>query len=72
VGTVGSTESVVDEHIERSGELFDESGLVLGLFLVETSVLKHDNISFRGVANNLGNFVSDTVGSKSDILSKKF
>ena len=71
VGTVGSSESIVDEKVERSGELFDESGLVLGLFLVESSVLKHDDITFAGAINNLGNFVSDAVRGKSDILSEE-
>ena len=71
VGTVSSSESIVDEKVERSGELLDESGLVLGLFLVESSVFEHDHSTFLGLANNLGNLFSDAVRGKSDILSEE-
>ena len=71
VGTVGGTEGIIDEHVEGSGKLLNESSLVLGLLLVETGVLKHDNISLGGTINNLGNFLSDTVGSKGDLLSEE-
>jgi len=68
VGTVGSSESIVHEKVERSGEFLDESRLVLGLFLVESGVFEHDNITLGGAIDNLGNFLSDAVRGKSDIL----
>jgi hypothetical protein len=71
VGTMGSSESVVNEKVERGGKLLNESRLVLGLLLVESGVLKHDNISIGGLANNGGNFLTDAVRGEGDILSKK-
>lgn len=68
VGTVSSSESIVDEKVERSGKLLNESRLVLGLFLVESSVFEHDDITFLGFLDNLGNFISDAVRGKSDFL----
>ena len=66
--TVGGTESIVDEHIERSGELLNEAGLVLGLLSVETGVLKHDHIAlFHGV-NQSGDIISDAVTGELDFL----
>ena len=72
VGTVGGTEGIIDEHVEGRGKLLNESRLVLGLLLVETGVLKHDNISLGGTINNLGNFIADAIGGKGDGLSKQF
>jgi len=68
VGSVGSSESVVDEKVERSGKLFNESGLVLGLFLVVSGVFEHDDVTFLGGVDNLGDFITDAVRGKSDIL----
>jgi len=71
MGTMGSTESIIHKHIEGSSKLLNESGLVLGFLLVESGVLKHDDVTFLGSINNLGNIISDAVGRKSDIFSKK-
>ena len=68
VGSVGSSESIVDEKIERSGKFFDESGLVLGLFLVVSGVFEHDDVTFLGGVDNLGDVFTDAVRGKSDIL----
>ena len=71
VSTVGGTEGIVDVKVERSGKLLNESSLVLGLFLVESGVLKHDNISLTSGIDNLLDLVTDAVGGESDLLSKK-
>ncbi len=71
VGTVGSSESIIDEKVERSGKLFNESSLVLGLFLVVSGVFEHDDITFLSGVDNLGDFLSDAVGGKSDVLSEE-
>jgi hypothetical protein len=68
VGSVGSSESIVDEEVERSGKLFDESSLVLGLFLVVSGVFEHDDVTFLGGVDNLADFFTDAVRGKSDIL----
>lgn len=72
VGTVGSTESVVDVEVEGGSKLLNETGLVLGLLLVETSVFKHDDISLLSLVDDLGDFVSNAVGGKSHLLSEEF
>mmetsp|Transcript_20932 Transcript_20932/g.29542 ORF Transcript_20932/g.29542 Transcript_20932/m.29542 type:complete len:200 (-) Transcript_20932:44-643(-) len=72
MGTVGGTESIVDEKVEGGSKLFNEFRLVLGFLLVKTSVLKHDNITFLGISNNLGNFITNAVGGKGDSLVEKF
>jgi hypothetical protein len=76
VGTVSSTESIVDEDItelgKRSSELFNiflRSGnfvtvLVLGLtffFKVETSVFKKENGTISWVSTSSFNFSTNTV-----------
>lgn len=71
VGTVGGTEGVVDVKLERSGELLNELRLVLGLLRVESGVLKHDHISLRGTLDNLGDFLTDAVRGKGDLLSEE-
>jgi hypothetical protein len=68
VGTVSSSESIVDEKVERSGKLLDEFRLVLGFFLVVSGIFEHDDVTFLGAIDNLGNFVADAVRGKSDIL----
>mmetsp|Transcript_10162 Transcript_10162/g.14260 ORF Transcript_10162/g.14260 Transcript_10162/m.14260 type:complete len:207 (-) Transcript_10162:349-969(-) len=72
MGTVGSTESIIDEKVEGSGKLLNEFRLVLGFLLVETGVLEHDNITFSGISNNLGNILANAVRGKSDSLAKEF
>lgn len=72
VGTVGSSEGIVDVKVEWSGKLFNEFGLVLFFLLVETSVLEHDDISLLSITDDLGDFLSDAVSGKGDFLSKKF
>mmetsp|Transcript_21147 Transcript_21147/g.32070 ORF Transcript_21147/g.32070 Transcript_21147/m.32070 type:complete len:322 (-) Transcript_21147:496-1461(-) len=71
VGAVGGTKGIVDEHVEGSGELLNESGLVLGLLAVETGVLKHDDISLRGGIDKGGNIIANAVSGELDLLSKK-
>mmetsp|Transcript_32907 Transcript_32907/g.48726 ORF Transcript_32907/g.48726 Transcript_32907/m.48726 type:complete len:207 (+) Transcript_32907:922-1542(+) len=71
MGTMGGTESIVDEQVERGSKLLNEFWFVLGLLLVESGVLKHDNISLLGGINNSSDALTNAVGSKSDILSKK-
>lgn len=71
MGTVGSSESVVDVKVEGLGELLDESRLVLGLLLVETSVLEHDHISLLGRVDDLLDFLTNAVRGKGDLLSEK-
>mmetsp|Transcript_3805 Transcript_3805/g.5699 ORF Transcript_3805/g.5699 Transcript_3805/m.5699 type:complete len:200 (+) Transcript_3805:832-1431(+) len=71
MGAMGGSEGIIDEKVEWGSKLLNESSLVLGLLLVETSILKHDNISFLGSIYNLGNLLSDTVGGKGNSLVKK-
>ena len=71
VGAMGRTECVVDEKVKGSGELLNESWFVLGLLLVESGVLEHDNISLLGGVDNLGNLLTDAVGGKLDFLSEE-
>mmetsp|Transcript_22941 Transcript_22941/g.35087 ORF Transcript_22941/g.35087 Transcript_22941/m.35087 type:complete len:448 (-) Transcript_22941:110-1453(-) len=72
VSTVGGTKGIVDEKVERSSELFNKFWFVLGFFLVEASVFEHNDISFLGVSDNLGNFFTDAVWGEGDFLSQKF
>lgn len=71
MGTVGGTEGIIDKQIEGSGQLLDKSRLVLGLLLVESSVLEHDNITLLGGIDNLLDFVTDAVGGELDFLSEQ-
>ena len=71
VGAVGSTEGVVHEHVEGSGELLNETSLVLGLLLVEAGVLQHDDISLAGGVDYGGDLVSDAVGGELHLLSEE-
>mmetsp|Transcript_17979 Transcript_17979/g.32596 ORF Transcript_17979/g.32596 Transcript_17979/m.32596 type:complete len:400 (+) Transcript_17979:110-1309(+) len=71
VGTVGGSKGVVDKEVKGGSELLDESGLVLGLLLVEACVLKHNDIAFLGGTDNLGHLFSDAVGGKSDGRSEE-
>ena len=72
VGTVSSSKGVVDVKVEGSGQLFNEFCFVLFFFLVETSVFEEDDISFAGGINQLGDFITDAVSGKLDILSQEF
>merc|ERR1719491_1944967 len=71
VGSVGSTESVVHEKVKGSGELLNKPRLVLGLLLVETGVLEHDNIPLRCTINNGLDLIADAVGGELHLLTKE-
>ena len=72
VSPVSGTKGIVDEHIEGRSKLLNKSGLVLGLLLVESGVLEHDDIALLGGIDNLGNLVTNAVGGELDLLSQKF
>jgi len=72
MGAVCSSESVVDVKVERSSELLNEARLVLLLFLVETGVLKHENVALFGAVKGGLNFVTDAVWNELDLSAKEF
>ena len=71
MSTVGRTESIIDEKVEGGGELLNKFRIILFLFFVETSIFEHDDITFLGSINNLGNFLTNAIWSKSDWLAKE-
>ena len=72
MGAVCGTEGIVDEHVERRGELLDESRLVLRLLLVEACVLEHDDVSLGRAVDDLLDLVADAVGCELDLLPEQF
>jgi hypothetical protein len=71
MGTVGSSESIVDEHVERSGELLDEFSIVLLLFLVEAGVLEHENGTLSGTVDGSLDVSTDAVTEEGDISTEE-
>ena len=61
VGSVGSTEGVVDVEVGLDGlvELVDELGGVLGLASVETDVLEEDDVAVLHGVDDLGDGLAD-------------
>ncbi len=52
---MGGAEGVVDIHLSQAGQIFAESGQVLGLFLAETGVLQQHNVAvLHGSHSGLG------------------
>lgn len=71
VGTMGSTECIINEKVSIGGKLLGEFRLVLSLFLVEADILKKRHIAVAHTRDNLGDLVANAIRSHGDILAEQ-
>ena len=71
VSSVSRTESVVYIDIRKGGKSLRECGIVLGLFCVETHVLKEHDFAVLEISGKFFCAVADNVFSHLDILTEK-
>lgn len=71
VSSVSRTESVVYIDIRKGGKSLRECGIVLGLFCVETHVLKEHDFAVLEISGKLFCAVADNILSHLDILTEK-
>lgn len=71
MGAVGSSESIVHEHIGVGSELLSECLVVLLLLWVEANVLKKNNVSVGHAGDGSGDGLTDAVRDKCHWLAEE-
>ena len=67
VSAVAGAEGIVDISVGEAGQLFAESGLILGLFLAEAGVLQQNDVAVaHGGNSSLGILADDSVIVRKD------